>query len=242
MKCKQARQAVVLDYYGELSAAEKTELGAHLRDCRTCASERKETLRVFTLLEANPPAPVPEPDAERVWSKVEFRLNPKRLPERRPAWGSRQWSLAGAALLLVLVTGIFIGRGLLPPQAPVAPLASSASGPSRQGAGVKSVLAGHLEDLKPLLLEYANSIPASSTDRTVSIDENLLRALLLQNVLLRNALVKSDPAAAELLDDCDLILKEILNRDRPTSASPADIRNLILKRDVLFKLEILKKT
>ncbi|MBN1938210.1 MAG: zf-HC2 domain-containing protein [Candidatus Aminicenantes bacterium] len=241
MKCKQARQALVLDYYNEISEAEKAELEAHLRTCRTCAAEREDTLRVFSLLEANPPAPVPEPDAERVWSRVEFRLSPKAGPERRRAWDGRQWSLAGAALVLVLVAGIFIGRGLFPTRLPVSPLASSASEPSQSASGLKSVLAGHLEDMKPLLLDYANHIPEVSPGRTVSIDENLLRALLLQNVLLRKALASSDPAAAELLDDCDLILKEILNQDRPTAASPGDIRDLILKRDVLFKLEILKK-
>jgi len=241
MKCKEARQAVVLDYYGELAAAGKKELEAHLRDCRICAAEREETLRVFSLLESNPPAPVPEPDSERVWSRVAFRLTPGRAPELRPAWRFRQWSLAGAALVLVLVAGIFIGRNVFSPPSPIGPLAS-ASGTPRPAAGLKPVLAGHLEDMKPLFLEYANFTPnASASGRTVTIDENLLRALLLQNVLLRNALAKSDPAAAELLDDCDLILKEILNRNRPTAASPVAIRDLIHDRDVLFKLEIMKK-
>ncbi len=241
MKCKEARQAIVLDCYGELPATEKAGLEAHLRTCRACAAERKETLRLFSLLEANPPVPVPEPDAGRVWSRVEVRLSPRSEPNRLPAWNGRRWSLAGAALVLVLIAGIFIGRGLFSPPLPVSPADSTGQGGSRPSAGLKPVLAGYLEDLKPLLLDYANATPESEPGRKVSIEADLLRALLLQNVLLRNALAKSDPAAAELLDDCDLILKEIINRDRPTSASPAEIRDLILKRDVLFKLEILKK-
>jgi len=241
MKCKHARQALVLDYYGELSTVEKTELESHLRTCRTCAAEREEDLRVFALLEAHPPAPVPVPDAERVWTGVEFRLAPKKTPGRRRAWGGRQWSLAGAALVLVLVAGIFIGRSIFPPQSPIDTI-SSASGSSRPATAMKPVLAGYLEDLKPLLLDYANYSPEADAGRTVAVDEDFLRGLIFQNVLLRKALAKSDPAAADLLDDCDLILKEIINRDRPIAASPDAIRGLIRDRDVLFKLEIIKKT
>jgi len=240
MNCKLARRAVVLDYYGELSPAEKSELASHLGACRKCAAERDETLRMFALLEANPPEPAPAPHSERVWNRIESRLASAKAPARHRAWAAPQWSLAGAALVLVLVAGIFIGRSFFTPQAAV-DLTAKATETSRPAPGVKSVLAGHLEDLKPLLLEYANYSPETASGRMVAVEENLLRALMLQNILLRDALAKSDPKAAELLDDCDLILKEILNRNRPTAASPGEIRNLIRERDVLFKLEIIKK-
>ncbi len=241
MKCKHARQVLVLDYYGELSPAEKTELDAHVRSCRTCAAEREDTLRVFALLEANPPAPVPVPDTERVWGVVESRLAPAKSPQRRRAWAAPQWSLAGAALVLVLVAGIFIGRSVFAPQTPTGLSSSAAAKTPRPAAALKPDLAGHLEDLKPLFLEYANYSPETASGRTVVVNEDLLRALMLQNILLRKALAKSDPAAADLLDDCDLILKEIINRNHPMAASPDAIRNLIRDRDVLFKLEIIKK-
>ena len=242
MKCKNARRAIVLDYYGELPPAEKAGLEEHLRTCRKCGAEREETVRVFSLLEANPPGDIPVPDTGLVWSRIENRLDPKRAPERRPApaWNIRQWAMAGAALALVLAAGIFIGRRASPPPSP--PAASPSSGPGRTTAALKPVLAGHLEDLKPLLLDYANYTPDDAAGATVVIDEEFLRALLFQNVLLRKALAGSDPAAAELLDDCDLILKEIINRDAPAAASPEDIRELIRGRDVLFKLEIIKRT
>jgi len=240
MKCKHARQALVLDYYGELSPAEKTNLESHLRSCRACAAEREEILRVFALLEANPPVSVPVPDAERVWGVVESRLAPAKSPQRQRAWAAPQWSLAGAALVMVLVAGIFIGRSIFSPQVPT-DVSSAAAKTPRPAAGLKPALADHLENLKPLLLEYANYSLKTASDRTVVIDENLLRALMLENILLRKALAKSDPAAADLLDDCDLILKEISNRNHPTAASPDAIRDLIRDRDVLFKMEIIKK-
>jgi hypothetical protein len=238
MKCKHAREAVVLDLYGELPAEDKERLEAHLRTCRTCAAERDETLRLAAFLEAHPPVPVPEPNRDRVWRGVEAALTSRPAPARRRFSFSRQWSFAGAVLILVLVVGIFIGRTVFSPAGE--PMA--AAGPVSAGAAMKPVLAGHLEDMKPLLLEFANAAAGTDPDRRILVNEAIVRALLLQNNLLRKALLKSNPDAADLLDDCDLILKEIINRDRPTSASPADIQDLIRKRGVMFKLEILKKS
>jgi hypothetical protein len=97
--------------------------------------------------------------------------------------------------------------------------------------------------MKPLLLDYAHYVAGERTqNRVVAVDESALRALMLQNVLLKRKLIEKDPAAADLLEDLDLILKEIVNRDPKNAKSPAEIRDLIEKRDVLFKMEILKKT
>jgi len=237
MKCKHAREAVVLDLYGELSTEDKERLEAHLRTCRTCAAERNETLRLAAFLEAHPPVPVPEPNRDRVWRGVEAALTGRPAPARRRLSFNRQWSFAGAALVLVLVVGIFIGRSVFPPAGGPVAAAGASLGPA-----MKPVLAGHLEDLKPLLLEFANASSDPGSNRKILVEESIVRALLLQNNLLRKALLKSNPEAAELLDDCDLILKEIINRNRPTSATPADIQDLIRKRGVMFKLEILKKS
>ena len=241
MSHKHARRAVVLDYYGELSPAEKTELASHLRVCLDCAAERDEILRMFALLDADPPDPAPAPNSEGAWNRIESRLAPAKRPARRRVWAAPQWSLAGAALALVLAAGVFIGRNVFAPRPPAERTATAAR-TLRPAQALKPALAGHLEDLKPLLLEYAHYSPETASGRPVAVDENLLQALILQNVLLRQALAETDPKTAELLDDCDLILKEILNRNRPTAASPENIRDLIRSRDVLFKLEIIKKT
>ena len=238
MKCKHAREDIVLDLYGELPTEDKKRLETHLRTCRTCAAERDETCRFAALLEAHPPVPVPEPNRDRVWRGVETALTSRPVPAQRKFSFSRQWSFTGAVLVLVLVVGIFIGRSVFPPAGK--PMA--AAGPAFAGGAMKPILAGHLEDLKPLFLEFANAAAGTDSDRRILVDEAIVRALLLQNNLLRKALLKSNPDAAEFLDDCDLILKEIINRNQPTAAAPAAIRGLIRQRDVLFKLDILKKS
>jgi len=247
MKCKDARRDVVLDLYGELAAPDRAGLEDHLRRCRACAAEREETIRLFALLEANPPEQVPAPDRERIWKRIESGLTTRAVREHRPVPFGRRWALAGASLVFVLAAGIFIGRYVFTPPDPGAAGPNAGLRPANPDLphpadGLRPVLAGHLDDLKPLLLEYANAGSGEDAGRKIQVDERIVRALLLQNVLLRRALIKADPASAELLDDCDLILREIITRDTPTAASPAAIGDLIRKRDVLFKIDILKKS
>ena len=64
--------------------------------------------------------------------------------------------------------------------------------------------------------------------------------LQLDNALLKRTLAGKDRAAAELLDDIDLILREISHQESPDAASPGAIRDLIRQRDVLFKMNIIK--
>ena len=155
-----------------------------------------------------------------------------------PGWA---WGLAAAGLTLVL--GIMIGRfGSNPLQAPVTVKhESTVASPERGISSIKPVLAAHLEDLQPILLDFANSGESGTPGATVPVDEQLLRGLLLQNLLLRRALEGKETAAAELLDDLDLVLREIVNGKAPGGASPAQVQELIRQRSILFRMQILKR-
>ena len=241
MTCKKAREIMILAHYGEAGADETARLEEHVRACPACAVEREETRRLFALVDAHAPEEAAAPDWERVWTRVRSGIAASG-PARRPApW--RRWAFAGAALTAVLVAGIAIGRVALAPGPGRAALAgATAAGKGAAPNGIRPAFAAHLDDLKPLLLDYAHFVPGQSMDGRVAVDENALRALMLQNVLLKRKLAEKDPAAADLLDDLDLVLKEILNRDSRNAKSPAEIRDLIERRDILFKMEILKKT
>ncbi len=242
MTCKKARELMVLDHYGEAGAEDKARFDEHLGKCPACAAERSETRRLFALIDAHAAEDAPTPDWEKVWRGVRTGIAGER-PTRQPALAPwRRWPFAGPALALVLVAGILIGRfGLAPAPRPAV---SAAAAPSNGGApnGIRPAFAAYLEDLKPILLDYAHYVPGEKAEGRVVVDESALRTLMLQNVLLKRKLAEKDPAAADLLDDLDLILKEIVNRGPNDTNSPAEIRDLIEKRDVLFKMEILKKT
>lgn len=248
MNCKDARHAVVLDHYGELDEGARAALAAHLRDCPACTADREETRRVLALVSERGSAAVPQLDAERAWRLVRAGLRgPVRTP--RPAFvPGLRWGLAGAGLALVLAAGILIGRfglktgtpGLSVSARPAVSSVPAGTAAILPAASLQPVLATHLEDLRPVLLDFANSISEGRPGAAVSVDERLLRGLMLQNLLLRRALNGHDPAATELLDDLDLVLKEIVNAKSPGGATSAQVRGLIKDRGILFRMQILK--
>ncbi|MGD0782697.1 MAG: TIGR03435 family protein [Candidatus Aminicenantales bacterium] len=190
MNCKNARQAVVLDHYGELDEKDRIDLEAHLRGCAACAADREETRRVLALVSTQGSAAVPRLDSEHSWRLV--RAGIRDAARRRPAFApGLRWGLAGAGLTLVLIAGILIGRfGLKngPAPSPVSAKSAVSAVPSGSAsvlsaASLQPVLATHLEDLRPVLLDFANSVGNGKPGAVVSVDERLLRGLMLQNLL-----------------------------------------------------------
>ena len=244
MNCKKALELMVLDLYGENGAAEKARLEEHLRGCAACAAEKAEMRRLFSLLDEHKPEDAPAADWEKAWKGIQVGIREKTAAHPlspAPRW---RFAYAGAALVLVLAAGIVIGRfGFGPaPRSGVSGAQTAAAVTVPAPNGIRPAFAAHLEDLKPILLDYAHYVPGEKTEGRVYVDETALRTLMLQNVLLKRKLAEKDPAAADLLEDLDLILKEIVDRGSNSAKSPAVIRDLIEKRDVLFKMEILKKT
>jgi len=239
MKCKEAKNFIILELYGELEESEKARLLGHLEQCRDCAGESALTKKVFAVLDEYAPAAETSADWDKAWDRVQAGIAgpaARRRPERAAGW---RWAFAGTGLALVLVAGIFIGRYALAPSPE--PIGASAAAAAPAPNGIRPAFAAHLEDLKPILLDYAHYVPGEKSGRKISVDEEVLRGLVLQNILLKRKLIEKDPTAADLLDDLDLILKEITNRGTRDPQAPARIRDLIEQRGVLFKMEIMKK-
>jgi len=239
MKCNQAKKLIVLDLYGELDETAKPQLRAHLEHCPDCRAEFDLTKKIFAVLDECESAAAPAADWDKSWDRVQAEITDpfaRREPGRVPAW---RWAYAGAGLILVLAAGIFIGKYAFTPSSnPAGPQAAAVSaGPN----GIQPAFAEHLEDLKPILLDYAHYVPSEKSGRKISVDEDILRGLVLQNILLKRKLAEKDPAAADLLEDLDLVLKEIVKRGTDDPQAPARVRDLIEQRDVLFKIEIMKK-
>ena len=235
MRCKKFKEKIILNLYGELSEEEKSGLERHLQECAECSRDLEYTKKVFQAVEYSKKATTPEANWERAWQGISSTVEEK--PKRQLSLlRFPKWAYAAAALVFVFALGIIIGSLWLP---------TLQKGPLPQKTHLVSMdqsLQEHFESLKPVLVEYANYSPSEEREGTITIDKEILEGLLLQNYLLKRALVdQKNPALQELLEDVDLILREVTNLrngDKPTLSL---IKDTINQRDILFKMEIFQK-
>lgn len=233
MKCKKFKEKIVLYFYDELNKEGKAQLKTHIKGCSRCAQEFAQTKKAFAILDETRQEDLPEANWEKSWEAIDSHIGQK--PKARRSYNLlHRWAYAGAALVFILVVGILIGRFWLP---------SSGKPPAQPAVSqtyLEQTLKQYIEDLKPVLVEYANYSPSERGEETIVMDKRAARNLLIQNLLLRSIVAKSDPSIAQFLDDVDLVLKEIANLNIEDKQTPSLIKDLIHDREILFKMEVLQ--
>jgi len=245
MKCKKYREQIVLYLYGELTDREKTELEDHIEGCTECAKDLAYTRELFQILDDTKVESVPEADWDKCWKAIHIDITEKQT-KRQPKklFHFPGWVYAGASLILIFVLGIAIGRFWLPSRSPTAvadvATVSRGLGPDVTPDYVHQSLNDHFENLKPLLVEYANFTNEGNGKETVTLNKEALENLLIQNYLLKKIVAESNPSAQEILEDLDLVLREIKNQKSDDTTASSLIKDLIHERDILFKMDVLK--
>jgi len=245
MKCKTYKEQIVLYLYDDLTDRETTELEDHIKCCAECAADLAYTREVFQILDDSKVESVPEADWDRCWSAISTDITDKaKKSERKRLFLFPGWVYAGASLVLIFVLGIAIGRFWLPSRSQVS-TADATRVTAIQQIGVtpeyvQQSLNDHFESLKPLLVEYANYTNEDNGKETVTLDKETLESLLIQNYLLKKIVAESNPSAQEILEDLDLVLREIKNRRSDDKTASSLIKNLIQERDILFKMDVMQ--
>jgi len=234
MKCKKYREWIILYLYGELGREEKRRLSAHLEKCPACRADLDETRRMFHLVRQVETTEAPDADWNRCWGGIRRGIR-SRDPMRRTHFLIPRWVPAAAAVLItVFGLGIYLGRTLRS-----GPATGGAESPRLSPAAARYSLNDHFETLKPVLIEYAN-YDERGGDSRITTDRALLQNLLIQNILLMRLLARDEPGAAVLLEDIELVLREITNAQGREDSSPAQIRSLLEEREILFKMDIIQ--
>ncbi|MBU4254243.1 MAG: zf-HC2 domain-containing protein [Acidobacteria bacterium] len=232
MACKKYRNDMVLYLYEELDKDRRKSLEAHISACEDCRREFSYTKEVFAALDLSRPEKIPEGNWDISWRAIRAGLKDKSSRGRAFAAFPR-WSWV-AGFLLVFAIGILAGRIL------IFPPFQKGTQDERERTTIDYALTEHLNSLEPHLLTYANYNAEDSGSAVIEVEVSVLQTLLIQNILLRKALADTHPEATELLEDIDLVLQELINSEPEDSRTPELVKELIYKRDILFKLNILE--
>ncbi len=232
MACKKFKEKIILNLYGELGEEETKKLMEHVKVCVECAEDFEYTKKVFHVLDETKAEKAPEANWERCWNTIDVEIHRKKRKEKRFLLFPK-WAYVSAALIIVFGVGLFIGRLVLQP-------VESTSTPTEsiQSALYPSIQE-HFESLKPVLIEYAN-YTSSAEDGSITVDKDLIRNLIIQNILLKRMIAEKNPSVKQLLEDVDLVLREIANHEEEDHDSLSMIKELIQERGILFELEVSK--
>ncbi len=233
MKCGKYREQVILYLYGELDPAERQDLERHLEVCPACAGDLAYTREVFGLIDRAEADVMPEAGWDQCWSQIARAI--QSPPQARKAWlGVPLWAPVSAAVFLIFAAGIFLGRFWPTSPPPGEPEPAST-------AEFSSItLKDYFASLQPVLAEYANQPADAVGEDRIVVDRRLIHSLLVQNFMLIRLAAQNDPEAVDLLEDIDLVLREIKNLDDSDPDAPAMIRRLIHQRDILFKINVIQ--
>jgi hypothetical protein len=233
MACKKYKEKIVLHLYGELDEEEAKKLIDHIAQCADCADEYEYTKKVFQVLDETKTDDIPEANWEKCWNTIDVGIQGKEHKKKSFLLYPR-WAYASAALLIVFAVGFFFGR--------IAFLQPGKSSPVQLDGSQSAMypsIQEHFESLKPVLVEYAN-YTASLENGTIMIDKNIVRNLIIQNILLKRMIADEDPSLKEILEDVDLVLREIANQEGDDADTLAMIKELIQERGIMYEIEVSK--
>ena len=232
MRCKKLKENMVLDLYGELNKKEKNELNKHLAGCMDCAKEHAHSRQVFQALEEVDQAEVPEPEWDFQWNKISSTFQEKREKGRSFSLAPR-WAAAAAGILLIFILGILTGRFWAPHKQELA--LAEASSPEY----LQETLQRHFDEIKPLLVNIANYTAEENGSGMILLDREVLQNLIIQNILLKSLISGQNPSAEQILEDVELVLRELANMEEGDARTKSMVKNLIDEREILLKMNIL---
>jgi hypothetical protein len=231
-------EELLLDFYGESTARERTQVRTHLEQCDECRMLDNELRAVLTAVDATPLNEPPSGFEREMWARIE-----PLLPVRQ-SWRTR-WSgmvprLAVAASVGVLVVAAF-AAGRVWDRPPVRSSEAIVEDEITTERMLRAEVEDHLERSQRVLVELVNTdyqvgAPVSG-DRARAAD--LVAAGRLYR---RSAEQVGDSEIGRLLEDLERVLVEVANG--PTDVAPEDISRLrqrIDDQDLLFRVRVVAR-
>lgn len=223
MQCNTSRKLLPQALYGDLAPRQQGRLEDHLAGCTDCSS-RYAALRQTRAVVSHRELPTADDEALKgFWDRLEPWLVP---PVAKPGW--KKWlenfpvagwparpAFAAAAAMLLVATGIFIGRINLDSLGGDGHTVSAAVIDASLVADFDAEFSAYLERTKLVLLGLEN-LPSDEVESLddLSIHRHISQELLLQGRSLRgNVVMRSNQSLNLLIDDIERILLQLANSE-----------------------------
>jgi hypothetical protein len=240
-----ADEDFVLDYYGELDAADRERVHAHLAWCADCQHADRDVRATLRLVDVTR---VPEPPAtfeQDMWARIEPHLRPVPRPSRLARL--RAWLPAGAALgprlawaggmAAAVVLAFYVGRAGRPESPPPTSARTGAFAAARERV-LDAEVEEHFERSQRVLTDLVNIDPA--TPVVLASDQQRAADLVAAGrVYRRTADALGETATSELLEDLERVLLDVANGSPdPTAGEIESWRQRIDQQDLVFRLRV----
>jgi hypothetical protein len=231
-------EELLLDFYGESTAAERTRVRTHLEQCDECRTVNSELRAVLTAVDTTPLTEPPSGFEREMWARVE-----PLLPVREP-WHTR-WSgmiprLAVAASIGVLLVAAF-AAGRIWDRSPVRSSAAIADDQAMTERLLRGEVEDHLERSQRMLVELVNA--DYEVGAPIAGDRARAADLVAAGRLYRRSAEQiGDAEIGGLLEDLERVLVEVANGS--ADVAPEDmgrLRQRIDDQDLLFRVRVVAR-
>ena len=256
MTCLQIEELFGLYIYDESTAKERALVETHLETCLDCKAKLKR-FQEIGVHHSETLNDLPEIDWDRNWQMIQRQLpanvNPGARAESKTG-SSRstfRWAGALAASLAIFAVGYIIGlnngvqKDLNQPEVTISKQGTAKAGPNPRFGRDYYVqeFQAHLENTKPVIIEYANYWKAAGTSEKSlpPVEKELILELLIQNQLLLCRIPSDNNRhMQQLLSELKTILTKIAAMTLNDPESISTIKQMIRKKGLLFKMETLQ--
>lgn len=230
MKCKKTEKLALLVFYGEATPEEQRRLDNHVRNCPDCAAKVRNIREVIAKLKENI-SETPDFSWDESWKRINTVLKRRELKHNMRPRFLPVMSLKAALIVAVFCLGIFAGK-LIFHRSP-----AGISGESDFSTNISSLLGDHLGSVRISLLEFLNSPEMKDQSSLWIFEKKQTEQLVFQNRFLLSHLKDSvNPVLMDLLNDLDIILKEIANLSPDKPEYLGFIKSLLRESDIIFRV------
>ncbi len=233
MKCKYYREQIILYLYSELNKTEEEHFLGHIETCSECKKELESNKKLFNIIDETEEDEY-IPDWDKQWEKIEKGMEVKKpkILYMNPKW---RWATAAAASFLLLFLGFLAGRFIFTPQQNDIYIRDMNRGKTKL-----LYVKNYFEDIKPVLLDYANySYPTESNGGPV--DKEIIESMLLETRLIKRHISnRNRPYLFSLIEDLEMILIEIRNISPGDKTSVRLLQDMIKAKSLPLKIDLFK--